>query len=171
MHRFSSSRRAQVLIQLAVAALAVLVIFYAATILVDSGIVLALIAAAMVLFALSWMYVRMRRQKDEHLSYHTSHDSITNLPCWSLFVERVDQAPNRTGGEIGSIAVIFLDLDDFKEINHSLGYAAGDKLPVGVSERLKASLRPTDISSPASVETSSQSYWRTFLAKTLWLPR
>lgn len=83
MHRFSNSHRAQVLIQLAVAALAASIIFYVAASLVDSDAVLALVFTAVVLLLLSWMYVRMRRQKDEYLSYHASHDSVTNLPCRS----------------------------------------------------------------------------------------
>lgn len=142
MYRFSKGRRAQVLIQLAAAALAALAIFYVVAGLVTSNVVLALVFTAIVLLLLFWMYARMRHQKDELLRYHATHDSVTNLPCRALFADRVKAALGQE--EPGSVAVMFLDLDDFKEINHSYGYEVGDNLLVAVSERLKTSLRPGD---------------------------
>src|SRR3569623_3462 len=96
MHRFSRGRQTQVLMQLAAAALAALVISYAVASLVGSYFVLALVCAAIVFFSLSWMYARMRRQKDEHLRHRALYDSLTNLPSRSLFVDRVDRALNRS---------------------------------------------------------------------------
>lgn len=119
-------------------------IFYSVAALVNSDIVLALVFTAMVLFSLSWMYARMRRQKDEHLRYHALHDSLTNLPNRPLFVDSVDRALDRAAEDTSTVAVMFVDLDDFKEINNSLGYEAGDRLLGAVVERLKAALRPED---------------------------
>jgi diguanylate cyclase (GGDEF)-like protein len=144
MHRFSSGRRAQILIQLVAAAIVALIVFYAVASLIGSKVVLALIFAAVVFFSLSWMYARMRRQKDEYLRYHATHDSTTDLPCRSLFAERVEGALERADEGSDPIAVMFIDLDDFKEINHSLGYESGDKLLISVAERLGSSLRPGD---------------------------
>ncbi len=139
MRRYSSRRRAQVLAQLMAATLVASAGFYAVANSGDSSIVLALVFGAVVLFSLSWMYMRMRRQKNEYLRYHALHDSLTNLPNRSLFVDRVDQALAQADERSSSVAVMFIDLDDFKEINHSYGYEAGDKLLVAVAERLEES--------------------------------
>jgi len=144
MRRFSSGRQDRVLVQLAVATLITSVVFCIVAGLTDSKVVLALVFALVVLLSLSWMYVRMRRQKDEYLRYHATHDPITNLPCRSFFTDRVEGALERAGEGSDPFAVVFIDLDDFKEINHSLGYEAGDKLLADVAHRLRASLRPGD---------------------------
>ena len=142
MHRFSKGRRLQVLAQLAGAVIVALVTFYALASLEVPDVVLALVFTVVLLFSLTWMYARMRRQKDEYMRHHALYDSLTDLPRRALFADRVDAALNRVDG--GSTAVMFIDLDDFKEINHSLGYAAGDKLLSCVAERLEESLRPGD---------------------------
>ncbi len=124
MRTFSKGRRVRMLVQLAAAVVVALVIFYALASLGVPDVVLALVFAAVLLFSLTWMYVRMRRQKDEYMHHDVLYDdSLTDLPCRALFVDRVDAALNRVDG--GSTAVMFIDLDDFKEINHSLGYAVG----------------------------------------------
>ena len=92
MRRYSSRRRARVLAQLIAATLVASAVFYAVANSGYSSIIPALVFSAMVLFSLSWMYMRMRRQKNEYLRYHALHDSLTNLPNRSLFVDRVDQA-------------------------------------------------------------------------------
>ncbi len=142
MHRFSKGRRLQVLAQLAGAVIVALVTFYALASLGVPDVVLALVFAAVVLITLTWMYVRLRRQKDEYLRYHTLYDSLTDLPCRALFADRVNRVLDRDDG--GSTAVMLIDLDDFKEINHSLGYEAGDILLTCGAERLEESLRPGD---------------------------
>ncbi|HVF01660.1 MAG TPA: GGDEF domain-containing protein [Rubrobacteraceae bacterium] len=118
------------------AALFASVVFYVVTNSGSSSVVLALVISALVLFSLAWMYIRMGRQKNEHLRYHALHDSLTDLPNRSLFVDRVDQALTQADGSSASIAIMFVDLDDFKDINHSYGYETGDKLLVAVAERL-----------------------------------
>ena len=81
----------------------------------------------------------------EQLRHQAFHDSLTGLPNRTLFATRVGEALARAaeGGPVP--AVLFLDLDDFKTINDSLGHAAGDDLLVAVAERVRASVRPTDI--------------------------
>src|SRR4028119_851122 len=142
MHKYSSGHRTQVLAQLAavfvVAALSASVVLYVVTNPGSSSVVLAL-----VLFSLASLYIRMGLQKNEHLRYHALHDSLTHLPNRSLFVDRIDQALTQADGSSASIAIMFVDLDDFKDINHSYGYETGDKLLVAVAERLSQPSRTT----------------------------
>jgi diguanylate cyclase (GGDEF)-like protein/PAS domain S-box-containing protein len=85
-----------------------------------------------------------RRQLEEQLVHQAFHDSLTSLANRALFKDRVDHALLRTKRQTPSVAVLFLDLDGFKEVNDSLGHAAGDRLLVQVGQRLAASVRPSD---------------------------
>ena len=147
MHKYSSGHRTQILAQLAavfvVAALFASVVLYVVTNPGSSSVVLALVISALVLFSLASLYIRMGRQKNEHLRYHALHNSLTDLPNRSLCVDRVDQALTQADGSSASIAIMFVDLDDFKDINHSYGYETGDKLLVAVAERLLQPSRTT----------------------------
>ena len=91
--------------------------------------------AAGALLALSWILVGVLRQKDERLHHRTLHDPLTNLPKRSKFVDRVDDALDRAARRSRSVAVLVVDLDDFEEINHSLGHEAGDRLLAVVGGR------------------------------------
>src|SRR5205085_11192564 len=62
----------------------------------------------------------------------------------ALFSDRVEHALTRSGRQDVPIAVLFLDLDDFKTINDTLGHSAGDRLLKEVAERLQACVRPQD---------------------------
>jgi diguanylate cyclase (GGDEF)-like protein len=139
MRRFAGGRRARVLVQLAAVVLAASALCYAAGVLAGSY-VLAVAVLAGVLLPLLGMYARMRRREEQHLRRHARHDSLTALPNRSLFVERVDRVLERAGEN--SVTVLFVDLDDFKDINHSYGYAAGDELLAAVARRLEESVGP-----------------------------
>jgi diguanylate cyclase (GGDEF)-like protein len=78
----------------------------------------------------------------EQLRYQAFHDALTALPNRTLFSERVTAALEC---EDGSATVLFIDLDDFKTINDTLGHSAGDELLVAVAERVRACLRRGDI--------------------------
>lgn len=80
----------------------------------------------------------------EQLTYLAQHDSLTGLPNRHLFRDRLRQATARARREQRRVAVMFLDLDRFKQVNDSLGHAAGDRLLRMVSERWGACLRKTD---------------------------
>jgi diguanylate cyclase (GGDEF)-like protein len=71
-------------------------------------------------------------------------DSLTRLPNRVLFQDRVGHALARSTRHPGRIAVLFIDLDDFKNVNDSMGHATGDQLLRTVAERVKACLRPSD---------------------------
>jgi diguanylate cyclase (GGDEF)-like protein/PAS domain S-box-containing protein len=72
------------------------------------------------------------------------HDPLTGLANRALFADRVDDALARRARDGRPLAVAFLDLDDFKSINDTLGHTAGDLLLRGIGERLAESVRPGD---------------------------
>ena len=84
------------------------------------------------------------KQLDEvsGLSIHT--DPLTELPNRLLFVSRLDHALRQAAHQKHQIGLLYLDLDNFKDINDSMGYAAGDRLLVDVARRLKSVLSDTD---------------------------
>ena len=85
-----------------------------------------------------------RRALEERLAHQALHDPLTNLPNRTLFGDRLRQALARTKRRQQSLAVIFMDLDNFKVINDSLGHKTGDNLLVAATERIRAVLRPED---------------------------
>src|SRR5215210_8292390 len=143
MRKFrSGGRRVQVGIALAGAVLVALATFYGASGLAGWQTSLAVVFVTGLFLVTSWSFVRMRRQREEHIRYHALHDPLTGLPNRSLFVERAEQALVRAVRESGSIAVLIVDLDNFEEIDHSLGHDVGDQLLTLVAERLELSARP-----------------------------
>ena len=89
--------------------------------------------------------ITVRKELEAQLRHQALHDSLTGLPNRALFTDRVQHALERsTRDPNSSLAVIFLDLDDFKNINDSLGHGAGDELLVEVAGRLGHTLRPAD---------------------------
>jgi diguanylate cyclase (GGDEF)-like protein/PAS domain S-box-containing protein len=89
--------------------------------------------------------VTERKALEEQLEHRAFHDPLTGLSNRLLFMERLGHALVRTQRRRGRlVAVLFMDLDDFKVVNDSLGHETGDRLLVAVSERLKGCLRPED---------------------------
>jgi diguanylate cyclase (GGDEF)-like protein/PAS domain S-box-containing protein len=88
--------------------------------------------------------VSERKAFEEQLAHQAFHDPVTNLANRALFVERVRHALPRARREGARLAVIFMDLDDFKTINDSLGHAAGDTVLLEFAKRLDQSIRPSD---------------------------
>ena len=78
------------------------------------------------------------------IRHQAFHDKLTNLPNRALFTDRLNLAMNRGRRKDTLTALMFIDLDNFKLINDSLGHEAGDRLLVAVAERLSRSVRPGD---------------------------
>ena len=90
--------------------------------------------------------ISQRKDAERLLSWRAHHDVLTGLPNRELFRRRVEEELQRSrvrGG--GRVSVLFVDVDNFKDINDSLGHEAGDRLLTAVAERLSAALRPRDV--------------------------
>jgi diguanylate cyclase (GGDEF)-like protein len=85
-----------------------------------------------------------RREEEERTRYEALHDPLTGLPNRNLFLDRLGRALAQAERRKASVAVLFLDLDQFKLVNDSLGHAAGDELLAAVAPRLEQGLRPSD---------------------------
>ena len=88
--------------------------------------------------------VSERKAFEEQLAHQAFHDSITGLANRALFRDRVEHALERQRRLATPVSVLFMDLDDFKTINDSLGHAAGDLLLAEVGERVKRCVRTGD---------------------------
>jgi len=84
------------------------------------------------------------RAQSEEMAHLAEHDSLTGLPNRLLFCDRVGQAISLARRHGGQAAVLFVDLDGFKQINDSLGHATGDKLLQSVAKRLLTCVRDPD---------------------------
>jgi diguanylate cyclase (GGDEF)-like protein/PAS domain S-box-containing protein len=88
--------------------------------------------------------VSERKQFETQLTHQAFHDELTGLANRALFTDRVAHALARRERDGTTLAVLLLDLDDFKTVNDGLGHAAGDSMLRAVAERLAALVRPGD---------------------------
>ncbi len=88
--------------------------------------------------------VTSRRELEARLSHQAYHDPLTGLANRTRLRERLDGALGATGRSADSVALVYVDLDDFKKVNDSLGHAAGDRLLRVVAERLLSATRGSD---------------------------
>ena len=88
--------------------------------------------------------ITQRKELEAQLTHLAYHDALTGLANRALFRDRVEHALVRAGRTNGSVGVLFLDLDDFKTVNDSLGHAEGDRLLVATASRLLNATRGCD---------------------------
>jgi len=88
--------------------------------------------------------VTEQRRLERELTHRAYHDALTGLANRVLFAERVQDAIGRAGQRGDLVGVLFIDLDDFKVVNDTLGHDCGDQLLMGVARRLAEALRHHD---------------------------
>jgi diguanylate cyclase (GGDEF)-like protein/PAS domain S-box-containing protein len=86
-----------------------------------------------------------RKRSDERVAFDAYHDELTGLPSREMFEELVELSVARARRHDGAVAVLCVDVDDFRLVNDSLGHRAGDGLLVAVAERLREATRETDL--------------------------
>lgn len=86
-----------------------------------------------------------RKEAEEQIAFLAYHDALTKLPNRSMFEEMLEPALARARRSNLSVAVMFMDLDGFKDVNDSLGHEAGDQLLKEVASRLVEATRDTDL--------------------------
>ncbi len=127
MRKFDGGRRGRVVVQLAVTVLAALAFLYAGAELGLPGTALASILVLVAVLSLAYLLysnARTRRQ-DGGSRPGALHDPLTGLSTRPLFVEKVEEALERSASGLGPAAILFVDLDDFKEVKPGLGVRSG----------------------------------------------
>ncbi|MFC5460875.1 EAL domain-containing protein [Massilia niabensis] len=95
-------------------------------------------------FVIAEYDVTTAKQYEAELERRARHDTLTGLPNRVLLADRIERAMAAAAGYPGCVWVVALDLDHFKDVNDSLGHAAGDRLLRQASARIAAAIRPTD---------------------------
>ncbi|HWA82551.1 MAG TPA: EAL domain-containing protein, partial [Fimbriimonadaceae bacterium] len=85
-----------------------------------------------------------RKELEAQIKHQAYHDPLTSLPNRAMFMESLRAACQRARRRGDALAVLFLDLDDFKSINDSMGHEAGDQLLAGVADRILSCVRKHD---------------------------
>jgi diguanylate cyclase (GGDEF)-like protein len=86
-----------------------------------------------------------RARSEKNIAFLAQHDLLTGLANRALFSEKLEEVAKRVQRQETTFTVLMLDLDKFKNVNDTLGHPAGDQLLIQVAERLKSSLRETDV--------------------------
>lgn len=89
--------------------------------------------------------VTVHEQESEKARWLAYHDVLTGLPNRAFFLEWLDRAIVQAADTHNQLAVLFIDLDHFKEVNDTLGHAAGDQLLIKAAERLMGAVRQSDM--------------------------
>lgn len=90
--------------------------------------------------------ITVKKLTEEQLQYKATHDALTGLPNRAYFMARLEQALEKVrDNPTYKVSVLFIDLDRFKIVNDSLGHQIGDELLIGIAERLRECLRPSDM--------------------------
>ena len=84
------------------------------------------------------------QQQDELFSYQSYHDTLTGLPNRLLLTDRLNQMIANSRRNNTLIAILFIDLDDFKALNDALGHTVGDQYLIKIAKRMKAKIRASD---------------------------
>ena len=96
-------------------------------------------------YIVTWVDDITERKQDEELIQRLAHfDVLTGLPNRVLFTDRINHALSMAQRSQGQLAVMFLDLDHFKNVNDNLGHRIGDALLIEVAKRLKSAMREED---------------------------
>jgi diguanylate cyclase (GGDEF)-like protein/PAS domain S-box-containing protein len=88
--------------------------------------------------------ITKRMQTQERLQHPAHHDMLTELPNRALFADRLDHALTRKRAENGAVAVLVVDLDQFKKVNETLSHDVGDQILQAMSERISRCVRDSD---------------------------
>jgi diguanylate cyclase (GGDEF)-like protein/PAS domain S-box-containing protein len=99
---------------------------------------------------------RERREAEEKLSYQALHDGLTGLANRTLLMDRLEHALGLARRRGSTVAVLFVDLDNFKLINETVGHWAGDAVLVEVAERLRHTMRASDTRARRGQETMAR---------------
>ncbi|MET0841727.1 MAG: bifunctional diguanylate cyclase/phosphodiesterase, partial [Methyloceanibacter sp.] len=102
-------------------------------------------AGIAVLVALGWMRGRESRETKAQLRYLEQHDALTGLANRQAFSDNLTKAVARIHRDCASIAVLSLDIDNFKEINHAVDHSGGDQVLRDIGTRIQAALREGDL--------------------------
>ncbi|MFZ5812946.1 MAG: diguanylate cyclase domain-containing protein [Thermodesulfobacteriota bacterium] len=89
--------------------------------------------------------ITARKEAEEQIRRLSMHDALTGLPNREHYAVRMKQAMYRADRNMAKVAVLFVDLDDFKSVNDLYGHAAGDELLIAVGERLLRCVRKSDL--------------------------
>ena len=89
--------------------------------------------------------IALAKESQTHLTYLSQHDELTGLPNRNMGRDRIEQAIVQARRRGTHVALLFVDLDNFKEVNDSLGHDAGDEFLIEVSRRLQEATRKSDV--------------------------
>lgn len=104
------------------------------------------LAVAVALFTfIVWSRIREQWQADDEIRHLAHHDGLTDLPKREVFVENLTCAIARAEPADGFVALLCLDIDNFKQINDTMGHATGDELLRLFAERLRENVRKSDL--------------------------